>query len=168
MKAITHTHPKIDTHKQTFCIQFQGLRGPQPGYSCFRARVKVTEANIPLTCLYSLHTFLGSFCPAPNSECCEVHLNGSQEKRAQPPLQPRKAQRWHGSGGGQRVKTGRRMGATCPAALPTQKVTLGTLLKVKEALWGGEGVWFPSWATEGKAVWAMSSIPALPSYPQEP
>lgn len=31
-------------------------------------------------------------------------------------------------------------GATCPAALPTQKVTLGTLLKVKEALWGdGDG-----------------------------
>lgn len=31
------------------------------------------------------------------------------------------------------------MGATCPAALSTQKVTLGTLLKVREALWGDGG-----------------------------
>lgn len=43
-------------------------------------------------------------------------------------------------------------GATCPAALPTQKVTLGTLLKVEEALWGDGGMWIPSLATEGKVV----------------
>lgn len=37
-------------------------------------------------------------------------------------------------------------------SLPTQKVTLGTLLKVEEALWGDGGMWIPSLATEGKVV----------------
>lgn len=62
------------------------------------------------------------------------------------------------------------MGATCPAALSTQKVTLGTLLKVREALWGdggGGSGWFPSLTTEGEVVWAMSPIPTLPSFPQK-
>lgn len=39
-----------------------------------------------------------------------------------------------------------------PATLPTQKVTLGTLLKVEEALWGDGGMWLPSLATEGEGV----------------
>lgn len=38
-----------------------------------------------------------------------------------------------------------REGATCPAALPTQKVTLGTLLEVREALRGDWGCGFPHW-----------------------
>lgn len=76
-------------------------------------------------------------------------LNGSQGKRAQPPLQPGKAQRWHGSGGSQRKRQGEGQGplgrghvSCCPSH---QKVTWGTLLKVKEALWG-DGAWgFPHW-----------------------
>lgn len=51
----------------------------------------------------------------------------------------------NGSGGSQRVKTRRGMGAMCPAALPTQKVTLGTLLEVREALWGDRGCGSPHW-----------------------
>lgn len=55
------------------------------------------------------------------------------------------------------------MGTTCPAVLPTNKVTLGTLLKVRDTLWG-DGAWFPSLATEDKVVWAMSLIPTFLSY----
>lgn len=46
----------------------------------------------------------------------------------------------------------------CPSH---QKVTLGTLLKVEEALWGDGVVWFPSLATEGKVV-PRSNLPLRP------
>lgn len=129
--------------------------------------MKVTEANIPLTCLYSLHTSLGSFCPAPNSECCEVHFKWEPRKAgsASTPAKESTAvawQWWWPEG-----KDKEKDGATCPAALPTQKVTLGTLLKGKEALWGDEGVWFPSLATEGKVVGQCPPFQLSPPTPQK-
>lgn len=62
----------MDRH---FAYNFREAMNP-----CFRARFKVTEANLPLTCSYFLHTFLGSFCCAPSLECCEGHFKWEPRK----------------------------------------------------------------------------------------
>lgn len=60
-----------------------------------------------------------------------------------------------------------REGATRPAALPTQKVTLGTLLEVREALWGDWGCGFPHWLQRVKLYGQCPPFQPSPLTPQK-